>query len=774
MSKYNIIGKPVARLDGYQKATGESHYIGDMYSRSAWVGGVVRSNKASGIIRKITMKEGFDWSRVVTITAKDLPGINHVAMIRPDYPILADKEVIFSTQGIVLVAAPNEETLKSAMNAISIQIDNLPSVLTVEDSIAGKRIIYGKDNVIDEYNISCGDIESAFAEADRIIEGTYYTGYQEHAYLETQGVIASPKKNGGVVITGSLQCPYYVHNAVVEALGMRETPEKVVVKQSVTGGGFGGKEDYPSILGVWAALLALKSGNTVKFIYGREEDMLCTTKRHPSKIYHRTGVKKNGRITAMEIDIILDGGAVTTMSKVVLSRSVLHSTGCYKIPNAKIRGRAMATNTPPNGAFRGFGAPQSQFALERHMDKIAYELDLDPLDIRLRNIMRKGDKFPYGQVLESGASAEHALQNVVKRSDYRKKRAEYDEINEDNKLRLKRGIGLSIALHGSGFTGSGEDKMGTKVQVEIDVNRLIISILASSTEMGQGAATVLPMIAAETFGVPLSKVEYMLPDTSIVPNSGPTVASRTTMYVAKVVQEASVNLISKIKSYLEMKTDVRFVYENGNFVSKNKVIPLFEASSLYSRGNENCSKIIAEATYVPVSGYSWNEEKFEGTAYKGYSWIAQVVEVSVDMDTYEVIPEKSTIAVELGRAINPVLACGQIEGGTLQACGWANTEYLGLKNDGRYTAGHLSRYAIPTTLDTPSISVELLEDPCIFGAEGAKGIGELPMDGGAPALLAAVQNATGVFAEKIPISGEYLFSLVEKKSNKSDEKGGPK
>jgi CO/xanthine dehydrogenase Mo-binding subunit len=282
--------------------------------------------------------------------------------------------------------------------------------------------------------------------------------------------------------------------------------------------------------------------------------------------------------------------------------------------------------------------------------------------------------------------------------------------------------------------------------------------------MGQGAATVLSMIAAEIFGVPISKVEYPLPDTSIVPDSGPTVASRTTMYVGKVVQDASKNLVSKIKSYLERNGNAKFRYENGFFISEDKRLSLFDASSIYCNGNGNCRRILAESTYEPVPDYSWDEDKHEGTAYKGYSWMAQVVEVSVDMDTYEIIPEKSTITVELGKAINPVLASGQIEGGTLQSYGWANTEHLGLTDDGKYSTGHLSGYAIPTALDSPSFDVELLEDS---SALEAKGIGELPMDGGAPALAAAVQNAAGVFPEKIPLSGEYLFSLIEKDMNES-------
>lgn len=733
MSDYKLIGKSVPRLDGYTKAVGDRMFFADLAPRCAWIGGAVRSSIAAGKIKKILKDPKFDWSKAVCITAADLPAVNYVAMIRPDYPILADKEIIFATQGIVLLAACDKKTLDEAKRAITVETEEAEPILDFENSTKN----------LDQYKIVRGDINAAFNKADLIVEGTYRTGYQEHAYLENHGMWAMPEGDN-IILEGSMQCPYYVHNAVVQALNC--PPEKVIVRQNATGGGFGGKEDYPSVLGVWTALLAKKAGKPVKFSYDREEDMLCTTKRHPSKTYHKTALKRDGTITGMEIDIILDGGAATTMSKVVLSRSILHATGCYNIENAKINARAVFTNTPPNGAFRGFGVPQSIFALERHIDQIAKVLNADPLELRIKNLMRNGHSFPYGQKMTSGVSAGLVLEDVIKRSDYRNKRVEFFEFNEKAKQKnspKRRGIGLSLALHGGGFTGSGEDNMHTKVRVETDLSSsYIVTILASSTDMGQGAGTVLPMIAAEELGIPISQVEYPNPDTSKVPNSGPTVASRTTMYVGYVVREACKNMLARL-------------YEA---VPEAKGGAFFSGVEKYAKKH---GKLFGEAVYTPVPGYTWDDETYQGTAYKGYSWLAQVVEAEVDLDTYEITPTKSTISVELGKAINPVLATGQIEGGSLQAYGWAGIEEMGLTSEGKYTTGKLSGYTIPTTLDSPRFDVALFEDPCEFGAFGAKGIGELPMDGGAPAFAAAVENATGAFAERIPITGEYLFSLLE-------------
>jgi xanthine dehydrogenase molybdopterin-binding subunit B len=415
--KLSVVGKSLQRVEALAKACGETLFIDDMPLPECWLGGTVRADVPRGKIRAIRRDPAFDWESVIFADAGDIPGKNAASMIRDDYPALAPGEISFPTQAVALIAAPDRQTLLKALSSVSLDIEELPPVLDVEEAARGNTVIWGDNNVMDEYRVACGDTEAAFSSADFIIEGTYRTKHQEHAYLETQGIVAIPGENGSIEIIGSMQCPYYVHTALVK--GFSCPPEKIVVKQAATGGAFGGKEDYPSILAFHAALLARKSGRAVKMVYDRKEDLLCTTKRHPSIIRIKTGVMKDGSITAA--DIRLDGGAFTTMSKVVLSRGILHATGCYFIPAANIRARAVATNTPPNGAFRGFGVPQSAFAIERHMDRIARETGIESLSLREKNLMKNGSSFPFGQVLNEGVSAGLVLEKVLEISGYREK-----------------------------------------------------------------------------------------------------------------------------------------------------------------------------------------------------------------------------------------------------------------------------------------------------------------------------------------------------------------
>ncbi|MBL3539208.1 xanthine dehydrogenase family protein molybdopterin-binding subunit [Aminivibrio sp.] len=761
-----LVGSRLPRTDGLAKACGSAKFLDDLTIDGCWVGGTVRAQVPRGRIKGIRQDPSFDWSRAVLVTARDIPGVNTVSMIRDDYPALADSLISFPTQAVALVAAPDQETLMEALAAVTVDMEELPPVLTVEDSIACTQVIWGDNNVMDEYTVASGNAAGAFASADLIVEGTYRTKHQEHVYLETQGMAALPGEDGSMEVIGSMQCPYYVHSALVKGLGF--LPEKVRVRQTVTGGGFGGKEDYPSILGLHAALLALKSGRPVKMVYDRKEDLLCTTKRHPSIIRHRTGVKKDGTLVAAEIDIILDGGAFTTMSKVVLSRSILHATGCYFIPDVSVRARAVATNTPPNGAYRGFGVPQSNFAVERHMDRIAEVLGMDPLDLRKKNLLKNGFSFPYGQVLGEGMSAELVLDKVVEMSGYREKRRLFDEENRKNPF-FKKGIGLSLGLHGGGFTGSGEENINGSASVRVAGGEKV-EVLVSSVEMGQGASTVLPMIAAETLGLDFTKVVHHIPDTSVVPNSGPTVASRTTMYVGKTVQDACLSLVEQMAekaAELEEFAGTPVSFEKGAFsAGENERIPFFDMAK---RLASFPGVLSATARYRPDPGFSWDEASYTGDAYKAYAWIANVVEVEVDMETFEISPRKAHVSAEIGKAVSPVLAAGQIEGGSLQAFGYAYLEDVEMKN-GSYTAAHLNQYLIPTTLDTPDFSVDLQEVPFSGGPYGAKGLGELPMDSGAPALVAAVGQATGIFPERIPVTGEYLHSLLRGK--KQERKAG--
>lgn len=766
--KTAVVGSPVPRTDGLAKACGSTQFLDDITIDGCWVGGTVRAQVPRGRIREIRQDPSFDWNRVALVTARDIPGINTVSMIRDDYPALADPLISFPTQAVALIAAPDAETLREALAAVSVDVEDLPPVLTVEDALACTQVIWGENNIMDEYSVASGNASGAFESADLIVEGTYRTKHQEHVYLETQGMAALPGEDGSLEVIGSMQCPYYVHSALVKGLGF--PPDKVRVRQTVTGGAFGGKEDYPSILGLHAALLALKSGRPVKMVYDRKEDLLCTTKRHPSVIRHRTGVKKDGTLVAAEIDIVLDGGAFTTMSKVVLSRSILHATGCYFIPDVSVRARSVATNTPPNGAYRGFGVPQSNFAIERQMDRIAAVLGMDPLDLRKKNILKNGSSFPYGQVLGEGISAELVLDKVVEMSGYREKRRLFEEENRKNSF-LRKGIGISLGLHGGGFTGSGEENINGSASVRVAGGKRI-EVLVSSVEMGQGASTVLPMIAAETLGLDLESVVHHVPDTSVVPNSGPTVASRTTMYVGKTVQDACLSLVKQMAekaAELEEFAGKRFSFDKGAFTAGgNDRIPFFDMAKRLASFPGILS---ATAQYRPIPGFSWDEASYTGDAYKAYAWIADVVEVDVDMDTFEILPRKAYVSAEMGKAISPVLAEGQIEGGSLQAFGYAYLEDVGMKN-GSYTTAHLNQYLIPTTLDTPDFSVDLQEVPFSWGPYGAKGLGELPMDSGAPALVAAVDHAAGVFSEGIPVTGEYLHSLLRGK--KQERKAGEK
>ncbi|MBM3287147.1 MAG: xanthine dehydrogenase family protein, partial [Candidatus Eisenbacteria bacterium] len=367
-----IVGSSPARVDAGDKVSGRALFVDDIETPGGWFGGTVRSEAPRGKIRAISLDPAFDWSCAVVVTAGDLPGPNVVSMIKDDHRILAAGDVRFVGEPVALAAAPDRETLAAALRAIHVEIDPLPPVLTMEEALRGDRIIWGDDNVIAEYGIRDGNPAERMREADLVIEGVYRTGHQEHLYIEPNGMIAMPRPDGGVETIGSLQCPYYVHNALAMALGI--APESLIVRQAATGGAFGGKEDFPSVLALHASLLALRAGRPVRMIYERSEDIRCTTKRHPSLIRHRTGVRRDGTIAAAEIDIVLDGGAYATLSPVVLSRSILHAAGAYRIADISIRGRAVATNTPPNGAFRGFGAPQSLFAIERQIDRIAARL----------------------------------------------------------------------------------------------------------------------------------------------------------------------------------------------------------------------------------------------------------------------------------------------------------------------------------------------------------------------------------------------------------------
>ena len=694
------VGNNVARKDGIGKATGRALYADDLVFPGMLHGRTIRSTIPRGRVRSI--KLDFDPTGFTVVDHRDVPGRNIVDLIEQDQPFLVERDVRHMAEPILLLAHENLETLNAAR--VVIEYDEEVPVFDPELS----------DGILKAIDIVKGDVDAALASADLVVEGTYRTGHQEHVYIEPNGVVAVPE-DGGVAVFGSVQCPFYALKALRCLFG---PDAKIRVVQTETGGGFGGKEEYPSMIAGHAALLALKSGRPVKIIYDRVEDMVATTKRHPSIVRHRTGVMRDGRIVAMDIDVLLDGGAYVTLSPVVLSRGCIHAAGPYRCENTRIRGRAVVTNTPPNGAFRGFGAPQTEFAVEVHIERIADALGMDPVHFRRQNALGPGDTTATGQRLREDTSAVMVLDEAVRRTDFDRKRASYRGSN--------RAIGLSLFFHGAGFTGSGERHLNSRAR--LDLTKTGVRIAVGSTDIGQGTRTMHAQIVCDALGVPYENIEVAQPDTSAVADSGPTVASRTCMVVGKILEECAIEMRARLGALAPEEYFAR----HGTFSVERK--------------------------YEPPDWIEWDDHTYRGDAYATYGWGCDVAELEIDPDTFEVRPIKLTAVQEFGRPIHPALARGQIEGGTAQGLGYALLERVVMRN-GAMANAQLTNYTIPTTLDTPEIDVVMLENPYPGGPFGAKGLGELPMDGPAPAVANALRHF-GLDVREVPATPELLSTCA--------------
>src|SRR6478735_5084143 len=485
------------RREGPAKLTGTALYTDDIVVPGAWFGATIRSTDAHATFDGLDLDPTFDWTTVVVVTAADIPGENVISSIKSDQPILVPLggEIQHHAEGLALLAAPDRGTLHAARRRLTVRTTPLEPVFDPEVST----------HTFASYHIESGQVEAALAAADVVLEGEYRVGHQEQLYIENNAMIAVPTEGGGVTVTGSLQCPYYLHTALKRGLGLDDDAARVV--QAETGGGFGGKEEFPSVIGLHAALLARKAQRPVRMIYDRHEDIAATTKRHPAVIRHRTGVARDGTLVAQDIEVVMDGGAYCTLTPVVLSRGALHSGGPYRCANVRIRARATRTNTPPNGAFRGFGAPQTEFAAETHLNLIAEALGISPLAIRRRNVYQPGDTTPTGQVLRDSVAGEEVLDRAAEAGEFERLRdrhaAERDRRAGSGTVpagplrtareRVASGVGLALAWHGAGFTGSGEVRLASVASLELTADAEI-QVLVASTEMGQGTKTILPQL----------------------------------------------------------------------------------------------------------------------------------------------------------------------------------------------------------------------------------------------------------------------------------------
>ncbi len=703
----------------WEEANGTAKYIADRHFEGVLEGRFYRSNCPRGLIKSVSLPSLPDGYYL--FGAKDVPGQNVLPIVEIDWPAFADGEVRFVGQVIYLLVGPDADVLDTLLNEIEVKYQPLTAAYTIEQSQAlTDGPVSGKDNVLDTHVLHKGDIDAGFAKAVTIIEETCSTGYQEHLYLETQGAVCYPQ-DGKIVLEGSMQCPWYVHHTMAVVLGH----DNVRAIQCPTGGGFGGKEDFPDVLAGPLAVAVEKLQKPIRIIFERGEDIATTSKRHPVTFRYKTGVDADGNIVAMDVKFDVNAGAYLSLSGIVLQRSITTATNVYDIPNVRVEGHAWATNTVPSGAFRGFGSPQNCFCMETHIHHVAKQLGEDPVAFKQRHFLSSDSRSLTGAEIFGELVLDEILEKVLHMSGYREKYQAYADA-PCNKLGYRRGIGVAIIQHGCGFAGDLED---TLVRAKV---RLIkqpdgkVQILASNADLGQGLTLTFRKIVADTLALPLEQIEIAVPDTAVVPDSGPTVASRSILIVGYLLEKA--------------------------------------AKKLQQQWIEDEYQELQEV-YCKPDYHQWDQNTFQGNAYQATSYGANVVEVEVDMATGQTEIIGAWATYDIGKAIDSQVFRGQIDGGLVQALGYGSCEKLEMMPDGTYAQRSMADYVIPTALDVPYIGSDLVDNPYPYGPNGAKGGGELTHNGGAAAFAAAVEQAIGVPLSSIPVTAEKICAALYKQGS---------
>ena len=695
------ISESVPKIDHSEKTRGKAGYVCDFSTEGVLFGRILRSAQAKAGILRVRVPELPENYRY--IDHNDVPGLNQVHMVLDDTPVFAEKTVEYIGDPIGIITGPDERELNRLLNEIEIEYERLEPEFDIHNSSV----------VFFDYGYEKGGVGGAFEDADKVFEENFETGRQEQMYLETNGMIAE-YKDGAMRVHGSLQCPYYVHTAVAEAIGI--DPENVMIAQDVTGGGFGGKEDFPSVLACQAAVAAYVTGKPVRVVLDRKEDVEATSKRHPASCRCRAAVK-DGRVTGMSVEAVYDAGAYTTLTPVVLQRGVIAGGGVYNIPNLKVHGEARKTNTVPSGAFRGFGGPQMFFAIEMMMSHIAKDLGVDPMDFKLSHMAKQGDVTSTGGEYHFSVPLPAMMNAVAAACDYRKKREDY----KNQTGRFRKGIAMSAIYHGAGFTGIGERDLIKAVVKLHKYSGGSVEILAANTDIGQGLSTVFTKIVAMELDLPFERIIFNLPDTGRVPNSGPTVASRSVMVVGELLRRA--------------------------------------AAKLKAEWVDGKEQIIEERYKHPEFMIPFDIDEFHGDAYPTFSWAVTAVEVEIDTLTGEINVIGAWGSYDVGTPIDENIIVGQMEGGLVQSLGYGMMESIPAEN-GRIRNNSFSDYMIPTAVDFPGVHVMLHVEEYPEGPYGAKGAGELPLVGGAPATIEAIESALGVKLNKAPFLPEDVMKAL--------------
>ena len=753
----NVVGKRIKRVDALEKVTGKALFADDLRFGGMLYAKVLRSPVPHAEIKKVDTSRAKELKGVrAVLTARDIPGENRIGTLGApfrDQPVLADDKVRHVGDPVALVAADSKEIAEEAIKLIGVEYKELTPVFEpLEVMREGAPRIHQAGNIVGHRKIRRGDVKQGFARADVIIEGTYKTPFQEHAFMEPEAGVAKVDENGNVTVWACTQFPSNVREEIARVLGL--SLNKVRVIQTVTGGGFGAKLDISVHCHI--ALLTLNTGRPVKLVYDRPESIMLSTKRHPFIIKYKTGATKEGKLLAVEVELIGNTGAYASYGPAVLTRAAVHTTGPYNVPNVKIDAYTVYTNNPICGAMRGFGVPQVAIAHEAQMDKLAEKLGLDSIEIRLKNAFDAGSRTATGQFLTHSVGIKKTLQEAQKVA------AEWKRDVLRNKEPTKRqGVGVGVMWYGIGNTGR-PNPAGAFVELLGDGSA---TVLSGCAEIGQGSDTILAQIATEELGTQVENIRLVTADTGVTPWCRATSASGQTYISGNAVRLAAINaretLFQQVAVDFKVKKDQLYL-DNGAICVEDtgQKIPIAEAI-------KRCRSL-----GILTLGSGWfnpqttplDPETGEGNPYATYSFATHLAQVEVDLETGEVRVLKMAAFNDVGKAINPAGVEGQLEGGLAMGLGCALMEEFVVEK-GIIQTPNLAQYLIPTSLDMPEdMSVNIIEESEPSGPFGAKGVGEPASVPTAPAILSAIYDAVGTRITELPATSERLLEAIKGKS----------
>ena len=755
-----VVGTRVRKVDGYELVTGKAKFAGDLRFPGMLYGYARRAGKPAGILKNIDTREALEVPGVLcVIKAEDIPGPNLIGILPPfDQPVLADGDIRYAGESVAFVVAESKEAARKGAEALDVDIEDITPVLTVDEALSeGARKIHPSGNTTFTRKLVKGDADRAISEeADIVVENTYETSFQDHAYLEPETDLAVPSGDGRITIYASCQSPFHLRGLIAANIAVPAGRVKVV--QANTGGSFGGKDDVATEIGILAAVAAMKTGKPVLVAHDRAESMYGSNLRHASRITYTTAARKDGTITARKVHVVLDGGAYASESPFVVMKALIHAAGPYRIPNVFVESTAVYTNKTYAGAFRGFGVPQVTFASEVQMDELADKLSMDPLELRKKNALLPGDATATSQVMERSVGILQTIERI-------------EEKRKDNHLpiqdgRYLYGTGYSCMLQGISNGAEGVDVVGASVQVSQDGSAVVGIGL---TELGQGSRTVYAQVVAEELGISIDSVTVRQVDTDSVHNSGPTVASRSTTVGGMAVQKAARSVKDSLLAMasLMLETDKKNIVLEDNFavlsVDPKVRIPLREvATAAFWTGFPLMNLTFSKA---PESKY--DHDTHQGTIYIAYNFGTHRMRLKIDTWTGEVFVEEHLAAHDVGKVVNPLGLEGQVEGGSLIGFGLAHMEKIAYTN-GIMGNANFADYAVPSIRDRLPTETIAVEEANPTGPYGAKGVGEPPVAAAAACFANAVADALGIRIRKLPITREDILKAI---NTKNSEKG---